>query len=190
MNKKYSLFIFILIALFISSRLAAQESPEKAAGPGPAEALPSGFMNIALGMDIESVKKELSSNSWFDYRGDPDVSMLMESEQQLIESDGFSYIRKGYFQFSNGRLFIITLVLDNERLDFYTMHQVLEKKYGKAVRIDPKGAYWEDEGINLYLEKPLSVKYMDKKILDEITSGRKVMEETGSRIKGDFLKLF
>jgi len=166
---------------------AQETSAEVSAEAGE---LPSGFMNITLGMDIESVKKELESNSWFDYRGEPDVSMLMSGQQQLIESRGYSFISKGYFQFYNERLFIITLVFDSERLDFYTMHSMLESKYGKASRIDPNGAYWDSNTVNFHLEKPLSLKYMDKKALDEISEGRKEIEDKGKRIKEEFLKLF
>ncbi|MDX9800016.1 MAG: hypothetical protein RBT69_01620 [Spirochaetia bacterium] len=154
------------------------------------ENLPAGYMNITLGMSLEEVKKALSDNSYFDYRGDPDVSMLASPNQQLIESSGYSFIEKGYFQFNNKILFIMTLVFNRERLDFYTMHMLLEEKYGKADRLDPKGAYWENSSVALSLEKPLSIKYMDKNILEEITKERKDIEERGSINKEEFLKLF
>jgi len=192
MIKKYCiLFIFIFAGLLTAS---AQDSsglePSADSSLTGKSSLPAGFMNITLGMDLSSVKKELESNSWFDYRGDPDVSMLMNEQQQLIECIGYSFISKGYFQFYKDRLFIITLVLDMEKLDYYTMHTMLESKYGKAARIDPQGVYWDNSGVNFYLEKPLSLKYMDKKVLDEISAGRKEIEDKGKRIKEEFLQLF
>lgn len=157
---------------------------------GKTSGLPAGFVNILLGMDIEEVKKELSASSWFDYRGEPDVTMLMTRGQQLIECSGNSFIEKGYFQFHNGKLFIITLVLDIQRIDFYTMHTSLEEKYGKAARLDPEGAFWENEDYKLSLEKPLSVKYMDRKIMNEIESGRKETENRAGALREEFIELF
>ncbi|MCP5514807.1 MAG: hypothetical protein H7A26_05030 [Spirochaetales bacterium] len=154
------------------------------------ENLPAGFMNITLGMRMEDVKKALTENSWFDYRGDPDVTMLASPNQQLIESRGYSFIEKGYFQFYNEKLFIMTLVFNRERLDFYTMHMLLEGKYGKAARLDPKGAYWENSAVFISLEKPLSIKYMDRNTLDEIAKERKGVEDRGSKNKEEFLNLF
>jgi len=147
-------------------------------------------MNIILGMEINDVKEELKENSYFNYRGDPDVSMLMTRNQQLIECSGFSFIEKAYFQFFEGKLFIITLVLNMERIDFYTMHTNFEEKYNKPIRIDPKGAYWENAEVNLYLEKPLTVKYMDRKVLEQLAAERKEVEDRSGKIKEDFLNLF
>ena len=147
-------------------------------------------MGIKLGMDIESVKAELDANPYFDFRGDPDVSMLLTPNRQLIECSGFSFVSKGYFQFYEDKLIIITLELDRQRLDFYTMHTSFTAKYGRASRIDPDGAYWENESVMLNIEKPLSVKYMDKKTLESIAAGRQETERRGSRSKEEFLDLF
>ena len=181
---KISLFTLLFICFFSLYPVFAQENNTKEA------VLPNGFMDITLGMNINDVKEKLKGNNYFDYRGDPDVSMLMTRNQQLIECSGFSFIEKAYFQFFEGNLFIITLVLNTERLDFYTMHMNFEEKYSKPTRIDPKGAYWENSDINLHLEKPLTVKYMDRKVLDRLASERQEVEDRSGKIKQDFLKLF
>ena len=186
MVRKNILFIVILICFFSVYPVFAQDSSKQTTNPD----LPNGFMKITLGMDINDVKEELKENSYFYYRGDPDVSMLTTRDQQLIECSGFSFVEKGYFQFYEGKLFIITLVLNMERIDFYTMYTNFEEKYDKAVRIDPTGAYWENTNVNLYLEKPLTVKYMDRKVLDKLASERKEVEDRSSKIKEDFLNLF
>ena len=196
MAKKISLFLVLFICFFSIFPVFAQEkssggsSGSKISPKTEEPKLPNGFMNITLGMDINDVKEKLKGNSYFNYRGDPDVSMLMTRNQQLIECSGFSFIEKAYFQFFEGKLFIITLVLNMERIDFYTMYTSFEEKYNKAERVDPKGAYWENRDINLYLEKPLTVKYMDKKVLDRLASERKEVENRNSKIKEDFLNLF
>jgi len=184
-SRKVTLLIVLFIFLLSVYPVLAQDNNSK-----NEESLPAGFMDIILGMDIDDVKEKLKDNSYFNYRGDPDVSMLMTRNQQLIECSGFSFIERGYFQFYEGKLFILTLVLNTERIDFYTMHTNFEEKYNKPTRIDPKGAYWENSEINLYLEKPLSVKYMDRKVLDKLASERKEVEDRSGKIKEEFLNLF
>ncbi len=192
MVKKISIFTALLVCFFSFYPLFAQETDNSTSlsGPGSSQTLPDGFMSITLGMDINSVKEELKENSYFNYRGDPDVSMLMTRNQQLIECSGFSFIEKAYFQFYEGKLFIITLVLNKDRIDYYTMYISFEKKYNKAARIDPKGAYWENSQVNLSLEKPLTIKYMDRTVLEKLASERKEVEDRSGKIKDDFLNLF
>jgi hypothetical protein len=180
MVKKFLMFFIVFLLFSGTSALLAQGKP----------VLPDGFMDIKLGMDIKDVKETLKNNIYFNYRGDPDVSMLMSRDQQLIECNGYYYIEKGYFQFFEGKLFIITLVFNREHLDFYSMHQSLEEKYEKAVRLNPGGAYWENDNVSLNLEKPLSIKYLDKKTVEQIASGQKEIKDKSGADKGNFLKLF
>ncbi|MCL2706112.1 MAG: hypothetical protein FWE72_07895 [Spirochaetaceae bacterium] len=193
MAKKIPILIFLFIYFLSVYPVLAQDNSSISGSNNSTKAeepLPAGFMDITLGMEINDVKEKLKENSYFNYRGDPDVSMLMTRSQQLIECSGFSFIEKGYFQFYEGKLFIITLVLNTERIDFYTMHTNFEEKYSKPTRVDPKGVYWENSEVNLYLEKPLSVKYMDRKVLDKLASERKEVEDRSGKIKEDFLNLF
>ncbi len=156
----------------------------------PAAGLPSGFMNITLGLTMEELENALYDNSYFDYRGKPDVDMRISEERSLIECSGFSYVKKGYFQFYNKKLIIITVIIDENELDFYSFYTKLEKKYGKADRLNPDGVYWENSDLIMSLEKPLSVKYTDKKSFSEIKE--KFAEKTTSRkkLKEDFVDTF
>lgn len=184
--------VFALLFLFTAFPQIAspQEGAVSGGGSGSAASLPDGFMGIRLGMGLDEVKKELGESPYFNYRGDPDVSMLMVPNRQLIECSGYSFVRKGYFQFQDERLIIITIELDRVRLDFFTMHASLERKYGKASRIDPSGAYWDNGTVMLNLEKPLSVKYMDKITLERMAAGQKEVEERVKTIREEFLELF
>jgi hypothetical protein len=114
----------------------------------------------------------------------------MTPGENLIETRGFSFIDKGYFHFYEKKLFIITIVLNREKMDFYTMHMNLEEKYGRADRLTPDGVYWESENVSLSLEKPLAVKYTDKKARESIFSSARDIQTTGAALKEQFLDLF
>ncbi len=124
------------------------------------EVVPMGFQNIRLGDSVDNVKALLKKSVYFYYRGDPDVSFLPETEQTLIEVAGRHYIKRGYFQFKNGKLIVIIIELNRNNLDYYTMYTTLKNKYGKPSSISPSEAVWDFKDVRLSLEKPLSVKYM------------------------------
>jgi hypothetical protein len=60
---------------------------------------PTRFRDLALGMSLEDVKTRLKADSLFSYRGEPDVSLVPQTEQTLIECGGTSFIQRAYFQF-------------------------------------------------------------------------------------------
>ncbi|MCL2793573.1 MAG: hypothetical protein FWD87_10855 [Spirochaetaceae bacterium] len=195
MARKISLFILIFLCFFSVYPVLTQEdigallSDFENSETGELN-LPNGFMDILLGMNMDEVRERLRENSFFNYRGEPDVSMLLTRNQHLIETAGFSFIDRAFFQFYDGRLFIITLVLNRERLDFFTMFTNFEERYNRATRIDPRGAYWESSEVNLHLERPLTIKYMDRRVLEMLASERREVEDRGSRLREDFLDLF
>ena len=154
------------------------------------EEIPSGFMNILLGQSMEELESSLRDNSYFDYRGKPDVEMKISSERNLIECSGFSYIEKGFFQFYNGKLIIITILIDENELDFYSFYSEFEKKYGKPARLNPDGMYWESEDVSFALEKPLRIKYMDKKAVQEIKDNSLSQESNQMILKKKFIESF
>ena len=172
----------------ISSEKLKKENTETA--ERQPEVLPSGFMNIRLGQNMDELEDSLTENSYFDYRGRPDVDMRISNERNLIECSGFSYIKKGYFQFYQKKLIIITILIDENELDFYSFYVNFEKKYGKPHSLNPDGVYWENDDISLSLEKPLSVKYVDKKAFEEIKEKSASKETRQKILKGDFIDTF
>jgi hypothetical protein len=114
-------------------------------------------------MGIDDVKTALKADSLFRYRGDPDVSFLPQSNQYLIECDGAAYIRRAYFQFADGRLFIMILVLDPLSLDHYSLFTALSAKYGPPASLSPEESVWQTDSVRFSLERPLTVKYVDNK---------------------------
>lgn len=153
---------FVIGIIFLTSQVFCQEasSTEK-------EALPQGYKGISLGMELEETKETLIQNPEFGYNGDRDVSLIPGDNKILIETDatralGSIYLTQCWFQFYENKLYIITINMNTQKMDYYTMFTTLCNKYGEPKALDPSKATWEDDEVILILEKPLSLKYIDK----------------------------
>ncbi|HUV07443.1 MAG TPA: hypothetical protein VMX75_06920 [Spirochaetia bacterium] len=175
MNKKEILLcLFLLLTAFTAAQEAGQvpaAGSDKLEGQKPA-GIAIGFRGINLGMDLEAVKDLLLKDPFFDYRGDPDVSFLPRTYDSLIECRGNAYIKRAFFQFKEKRLSIMILVLDPDKIDHYSVFARLNERYGVFTSLSPEKVVWEDEKVILTLERPLSVKYIDRKVFeDELKAG-------------------
>ncbi len=151
---------------------------------------PTGFRGIELGMELSAVKQRLGADALFRYRGDPDVSLLPQSSQALIECEGTSFIRRAYFQFEKDRLFIMILVLDSERLDHFSLFSALSKKYGQPAALDPSQSVWLFDAVRLSLERPLTVKYVERKTFDELVKKGGAQEDFEQLSREKFIEQF
>ena len=109
----------------------------------------------------------------FDYRGEPDVSFLPRSFDSLIDCAGLSYIRRAYFQFKQKKLYIMTLVLNRDKIDHFSIFTRLSDKYGPFTDLTPSKVTWDFDELLLTLERPLSIKYVDKKTFAEVQEAGK-----------------
>ena len=174
--------IIAVLALALAAPAAAQSQAAAAASApaptaGKAESGPDGraapsasFGGVELGMDRDSVIAALKKNSLFAYRGPEDVSLLPSPNQSLIEVSGLSYVRRGYFQFYDGKLWTMILVLDPTQVDHYSIYTTLAAKYGEPKLLDPKEARWEDQAVRMALERPLSLRYMDMSVYSKLSA--------------------
>jgi hypothetical protein len=182
-------FVFAVFFLLSSYLLAAQDT----AGEGTitsAGVFPEGFRGIVLGMSLEEVKSRLVEDPYFDYRGDPDVSFLPQSQQSLIECRGFSFIDRAYFQFHEEELFIMILALNEERIDHYSLFTTLSEKYGRFSSLSPTKTVWDFGDLRMTLERPLSVKYIDMEVFSVLKAEGQVEEDLRSLSRSQFLELF
>ena len=138
----------------------------------PEEQTPNNFQGIELGMELDTVKETLKNSPYFRYRGDPDVSLLLTESRSIIESSGYSFIERGLFQFHDERLYIITIILNQNEIDYFSMYRSLNKKYGDPDVLNPEQISWSFGNVLLSLEKPLTIKYIDTDVLDKLKSGR------------------
>jgi hypothetical protein len=155
----------------VGAQDAAEEGPETSGPDADAESaaeLPSGFSTVSLGMEVDTVKERLQEDPYFFYRGDPDVTLTPDRNQQLIEVEGLVYVARGFFQFEEEQLYIIILQLNPERMDYYTMYTELSGKYGEPAVFTPSQVVWESEAVRLSLERPVTVKYVDRQVFDRL----------------------
>ncbi len=155
-NRRISIFFAAVLAFTVSQGIGAQESAE-----APESPLPREYRGILLGMSPDEVKEKLLDDSWFDYRGDPDVSLLKRPRASVIDSGGSLFIERGLFQFEDESLAAIMLELNPETIDWFSVYTTLEERYGNPTAMNPDKAWWEDGETRLALERPLTVKYLD-----------------------------
>jgi hypothetical protein len=194
--KKAAVLVFLCMTL---PCLGAQNAPEAAGGEDPAEILPEtgeegalsrSFRELTLGMGLEDLKDALQRDDLFYFRGDRDVSFLPSREQSLVETTGFSFIRRAFFQLRDGAVFIMAFTLDPRMVDHYSVFTSLVKKYGEPGLLDPKQAVWESADTRIAIERPLTVKYIDKNVFNEIINESQVSESAEIRLREEFLSEF
>lgn len=153
-------------------------------------ALPTGFQNITLGMDAETTKNALKDNALFGYRGERDVSLTPDTRQPIIQTDGgpYSYLRQCWFQFHNDILYIMTLNLNQEKTDYYSLFSTLCKKYGEPTALTPNKCEWRNETVILTLERPLALKYTDAKIFTSLQENAQVQKTAVEQDHDHFLE--
>jgi hypothetical protein len=151
---------------------------------------PVSFRGISLGMDLSLVKDALKADPLFIYRGDPDVSLLPQSSQALIECRGTTYIDRAYFQFDNEKLFILILVLNREHIDHYSLFTTLERKYGKPSSLSPQETVWLFDSVRFTLERPLTVKYVERKTFEALLKKGAAQEDLELVSREKFLEEF
>jgi hypothetical protein len=193
MNRKifYQLPSFMFLFLLFSTGMYAQtgNSNENTA-EGDSKPLPRQFREISLGMGLDNLKDALQKDNLFNFRGDRDVSFLPAREESLVETTGSSFVRRAFFQLRDGILFIISLTLDTNLMDHYSMFTNLVEKYGQPSYLDPKESVWETEDTRITLERPLTIKYIDKKVFNDIISESALIQSRRVSERQEFLDEF
>jgi len=178
---------FALFALSLPMVLAQDAA---GAASGEAKALPSKFREITLGMSLDELKAALEEDQLFNFRGDRDVSFLPAREESLVEISGSSFVRRAFFQLRDGALFIMAFTLNTNMMDHYSVFTDLVAKYGPPTYLDPKEAVWETEELRVSIERPLTVKYIDKKVFNDIINESALVESRRVQQRQEFLNEF
>jgi hypothetical protein len=156
-----------------------------------ASALPAGYAKVKLGMSVDELKDTLKKDHQFGYRGDRDVSLSPTDGEVLVETDAtyepFSFLERCWFQFSDEKLYIITINLDQSKVDHYSVFSALCKKYGNPVELSPQKSTWKDDSVIMTLEKPLALKYVDAKAYEKKAQSSNVQKTTREQAKEHFL---
>jgi hypothetical protein len=188
--KKINIFALFL---FLSYTAAAQEDGGLAVEPAPetqAAALPRSFRGFTLGMNLEDLKTALAADTEFVFRGDRDVSFLPNSDQNLVDSAGRGHIKRAFFQIKDDAVFVMTFEMNTEKIDHYSVFTTFSAKYGSPILLDPRQSEWEDGETRVYIERPLTVKYIDKNIFDGIVSESSLAGSSAVMLREEFLEDF
>ena len=203
MNKVRFCRITILLCLFavlpvsIGAQTAAAASKDKADKTGKDDKagkdeikLPNQFRQIVLGMGLDELKAALAQDTMFNFRGDRDVSFLPAQEESLVETSGSSFIKRAFFQLRDGALFIMAYTLNTNMMDHYSMFTDLVEKYGQPTYLDPKIAVWESDDMRVSIERPLTIKYIDKKVFDDMINESTLIQSKRVQQRQEFLDEF
>lgn len=141
-------------------------------------------------MGLDDLKRELSEDPLFTFRGDRDVSLLPKSDQVLIETTGLSFVRRAFFQLRDGKVFMMAFSLDPEKVDHYSVFTRLTEKYGEPNALDPKEAVWESAQVRVSVERPLTVKYLDMVVFGDLSRKAAATESKEFELRKEFLDGF
>lgn len=171
----YTALLIVFGMLPLTAQNTAAEQDTAAAEKTTSErketvTLPVEYRGLTLGMNIDTVKQTLKQDSLFGYRGDRDVSLLPTQNRSLIESAGYSFISRSWFQFYKENLYTMIFKLNTDTVDYYSVYSRFCEKYGEPLSINPKRAVWEDEHTRIVIERPLIVKYIDLTVFNELLS--------------------
>ena len=171
----FLLLLFPLLLTFAQENLAPNQfehlipdPPRRSLAPENPEAPPRQYRELSLGMPLDELKSALINDSLFLFRGDRDVSFLPIREETLIETTGLSFIRRAYFQLVDGIVYIMSFSLDTRIMDHYSVFTSFIKKYGEPVTLNPAEAIWESDDTRVSIERPLTIKYIDKTIFNRL----------------------
>ena len=158
-----------------------------------AESLPLGYGGVTLGMSIDETKEALKKNLDFGYHGERDVSLLPNENRALIETDTetghvISYLERCWFQFYEDSLYIITININREKMDHYSIFEALCKKYGSPDSVSPEKSVWKNESVTMSLERPLTLKYVDQTTFDRLQKNSLVAPSGTETSRESFLE--
>jgi len=190
MNKKAPFFIkflfFPVLFFVLVFSVPAQETPEQTGQ----QVLPRQFRQLSLGMKLDDLKEALIKDGYFNFRGDRDVSFLPVREQSLVETTGSSFIKRSFFQLRDGSVFIMAFTLNTEIIDYYSIFNQFTDKYGEPSYLDPKIAVWETDETRISIERPLTVKYIDKIVFNDIINESGLIESGQVQRRQEFIDEF
>jgi hypothetical protein len=172
-------YIGCLVAVLCVNHVSAQ----------PAQ-LSRTFRGLSLGMGLEELKEALQQDMLFSFRGDRDVSFLPFRDESLVETTGTSFVRQAFFQLRDGKVFVMAFTLNNQLVDHYGVFTSLVKKYGEPNELDPRQAFWESEGTRIIVERPLTVKYIDTQVFNELINNAQANSAGNIQIREEFLNDF
>jgi hypothetical protein len=182
-------FIFLIITALPLLFLFPQEDSTDSTSPKE-ETVQGQYRELSLGMSLDETKEALLKDSYFVYRGEEEVTMFNNPNENIIDCRGGGFIERAWFQFRDDKLFIIELEMNKEKIDYFTIYSQLAGKYGEPDDMTPQYAAWESEDTILSLEYPLTVKYLDRISFEASLDESRVRDSFRESSRKDFAEEF
>lgn len=176
---------FLVLILFISFALTAQEDTSYTPVAGR-------YRSFFISMSVEECREALRMDGYFFYTDHEQPSLMRPSNEILIDSPGRSFIKRGWFQFQDDRLIVMTFQLNQDKLDYYSIFRQLKEKYGDPLELSPQMALWrnEESGEEMLLSRPLEMKYRDGNYFRQLQEARRVDETVEETLRENFIQEF
>ena len=94
------------------------------------------------------------------------------------------------FQFYEDKLYTIILTCNPQKMDYYSLYQTMSDKYGQENYLDTEKIVWENESVIISLERPVSMKYVDKKVFEGLKKSEEVQKTGEEILRKQFLESF
>jgi len=166
---------------------AANDADAQANGE---DGLPRRFRELSLGMSLDDLQDALQRDGMFNFRGERDVSFIPVREESLVETTGSSFIQRAFFQLRDGELFIMSFTLNQGLMDHHSMFTRFVERYGQPTYLNPREAIWEDGNTRISLGRPLTVRYIDIGVFNDIISEATLVESRRVHERQEFLDEF
>lgn len=175
-------FYFISIICCLTLHLHALDTTSDSFEP-----LQNGYKSYILGMGQDEIEEELSNSSEFNIIREEILSVRMEPDTDIISTEGYGFVTRAYFHFNNEKLFQIYLIIDEQKVGYYPILKTYINKYGNPSSFSPDRAVWENNEVMVILEKPCTLKYVDKKVWDSLLSKDHTTDTVFDKIRRDFI---
>jgi len=191
------ILLFCLFFVFTPFSFNAQEmeffipGPERPPlAPENPEPPPRQFRGLYLGMSLEDLQAALMRDYYFRFRGPRDVSFLPTVDETILETAGFSFMRRAHFRLHNGQVYIMSFTLNTQLMDHHSVFTAFVRRYGEPVILNPSESVWESEDTRVSIERPLTVKYIDRRVFDRLIEESRSLENNRLMLREEFLAEF
>jgi hypothetical protein len=165
-------------------------APEEPSESVDSADIPRQFRELFLGQTMDALQSALTRDGLFRFRGERDVSFLPVRDETLVETTGLSFVRRAYFQLNDGAVYIMSFTLDTRLMDHYSVFTSFVRKYGEPVSLSPQEAVWESDDTRVSIERPLTVKYIDKTVFSRLIEEAGDLERRDIFAREEFLADF
>jgi hypothetical protein len=119
-----------------------------------------GFMGINILMTREQVLEKASANQMIEVPKNRDVDFFPVEERKILTLSIKPEVPFIYLQFFDELLYAITVIFDEKYVDFLTLNDAMEQKYGEYTLLTPEWRQWQLDAVTIKVEKPAVVKYI------------------------------